>query len=251
MISVHRRNCARWRGDRVLADDPGAAEVGAVAAVADADVDPQHVAADQLALGGQQRAGQVAVDGPRRLPPGLAASPARSGRARWRRAQLERAAEERRPDRSIWRTPGASRALDVGHGLLGDPQGPPHAGQLVGGLGRLGRADDPPRVDQGRRANKRCCMRRMAPVSSSTAITAPAGTSSASSAAKSSDALVVLQVHRVVQVAVGQLRARAGPLAERHEQVRHPGRRPGPPRPAGPRAPAPSRPAASSRRWRS
>ena len=66
-ISRHRAYWACWRAVGLLPDHPGAAEVRVEAAVADAGVDPEDVARGQRPLGAQQRAGDVAVDGPRQV----------------------------------------------------------------------------------------------------------------------------------------------------------------------------------------
>ena len=81
---------------------------------------------------------------------------------------------------------GGDLGLHVGDGLLGDPQALAHGRQLVGGLGRLGRADHPSARPSGApEANRIDCSRRSALVHSSMAITAPAGTNPPSCVANS------------------------------------------------------------------
>ena len=230
-IARHCSNCACCRGVGSWPDDPGAAEVGVEAAVADADVGPQHVALGQLPLGGQQRQRQVAGAWSTRPRPSCRASPARSDRAcwRWRRARMP-GARTSPTGRS-----GARRVralLDVGHRLLGDPQARRMQAISSGVLTSLAApitwaasAGAPPgTADRPRGASRRS--------TSSTATAAPAGIRLGQHAREVLDALVEFEVHRTVQVIGGQVRLVGRALPERQEQVRplvvgeHDGHRP-------------------------
>ncbi len=124
------------------------------------------------------------------------------------------------------------------------------ARDLVDRLDQLRRADHRGGIHRRARGNSALPARRIAPVISSTATVAPAGTRSASIFAKCCDALVEFEVQRPVQMVRGHLRlgrphprGTAGTGADAH-------RRPARSRPAARRATARRRPAASWRRWR-
>ena len=114
-------------------------------AVADAGVDPEHVALAQLALGREERAGEVTRRGPgpvghplgHHLPNGIEDVGVRS--------RLEDRAEKRGREVRLADT-GGDAGLHVGNGALGDPERLAHAGQLVPRLRRLCLADDAPTV---------------------------------------------------------------------------------------------------------
>ena len=75
--------------------------------------------------------------------------------------------------RSVWRTPGRELGLDLGHGLLGDPQRVAQAGQLVGRLDQPWPRRSPRSASAA--ASRRTAAERsrcIAPVHSSTAMVA-------------------------------------------------------------------------------
>ena len=138
-MSRQRRVLRLLAGGRLGPDHPRAAEVGVVAAVLDAGVDPQHVALGQRPLGAQQRAGDVAVGGPRQL--GLVVGHDLPDRVEdvGLGAQLEHAVEEGGGQVDL-AGPRHQPGLHVGHRLLGDPEAVAEAGELVGRLDDAGGA---------------------------------------------------------------------------------------------------------------
>ena len=95
----------------------------------------------ERALGAQQRAGDVAVDGPGQV--GLVVRHHLPDRVEdvGLGAELEDAVQEGGGEIGL-ADAGREPRLDLGHGLLGDPQRVAQAGQLVGGLDDAGRAHD-------------------------------------------------------------------------------------------------------------
>jgi hypothetical protein len=231
---------------RLSADDPGAPEVRTVATVGDADVGPQHVTFGQLALGGKQRQGQVAVRGPHALS--LARRhhlPDRFEHAR-RGPQFEGSPQKacRQVDLA---DAGGQSLVDFDHRLVGDPDGGSEAGQFVRGFDHLCGADNSGRIGGSTVGEQRLRRARHGAGGLIDRNHGPGGDQFGQNAGEVADSFVELEIHRAMQVIRGQLRLVRGALAKRQEQMRpfvvgdHHGDRPldvgqtgVPQRPAGP-----------------
>ncbi len=144
-MASHRSNCSALARVRLASDDPGSPEVRMEAAVADAGVDPEHVALDQLALGREKWAGQIARRGPRPIGHPLGHHLPDRVENVGVCARLEDHPQERRREFGLTDT-RFDAGLHACDGPFGDPERLAHAGQLIGRLCCLGLADDAPSI---------------------------------------------------------------------------------------------------------
>ena len=220
MISRHLLELRLLARCRFLTDHPGAAEIGAVALIGDADIGPQHVAGDQFALSCQQRQRQIAVGGPNAVRLVFAASPARSAPACWPSRPARKSRRMNLADRSICRIPGASAActstMAVSVIRTAVRMQANSSGVLMSLAAPTICAASAGRPDR----NSRGCARRIAPVSSSTATTAAAGSRSSITRAKFSTPSSNSRYTGPCRWSVGQTRFRRGAFTERQEQMR-------------------------------